>query len=80
MAVTSLPVLAQVDLRISGTGVTPFDAANQQRLLNVLADATTNISMSSMRIILVSDAYTFRRRSLLVCSQSTLQDSTSQHP
>jgi len=54
--------MAQAQLRISGPGVTPFGPANQQLLINVLSDAAQNISTSQIRIILVSDAYTFRRR------------------
>ena len=59
---------AQLDLRVTGPGVTPFGPANQQRLINVFADASRNISQSAFRIILVADAYTFRRR-LQVCAR-----------
>ena len=51
----------QATLRITGPDVTPFGPANQQRLINVMADASQNMSQSAFRIILVTDAYTFRR-------------------
>lgn len=51
----------QAHMRVSGPGVTPFGPANQQRLINVFADVARNLSQSQFRIVLVSDAYTFRR-------------------
>ena len=53
----------QVEMRVSGDGVTPFGPANQQRLINVFADvARNNLTQDQFRIVLVSDAYTSRRR------------------
>ena len=49
---------AQLDMRITGPGITPFGPANQQRLINVFADASRNISQSAFRVILVAAAYT----------------------
>ena len=63
--------VAQMDLRVTGPGVTPFGPANQQRLINVFADASRNISQSAFRVILVADAYTSRRRRLLVRRKMT---------
>ncbi|CAL8471339.1 g10881 [Coccomyxa elongata] len=52
-----------VEMRVSGDGVTPFGPANQQRLINVFADvARNNLTQDQFRIVLVSDAYTSRRR------------------
>lgn len=57
-------------MRVSGDGVTPFGPANQQRLINVFADvARNNLTQDQFRIVLVSDAYTSRRR-LMVCHVS----------
>ena len=55
----------QVIFRVAGTGVTPFGPANQERLIQVLAYGTGNISSLAFGIILVSDAYSSRRRALL---------------
>lgn len=49
-------------MRVSGPGVTPFGPANQQRLINVFADVARNLTQAQFRVVLVSDAYTFRRR------------------
>lgn len=53
-------------MRVSGPGVTPFGPANQQRLINVFSDVARNLTQQQFRVVLVSDAYTFRRRSLQV--------------
>ena len=55
----------QVILRIAGTGVTPFGPANQERLIQVLAYGTGNVSNSAFGIVLIADAYSSRRRALL---------------
>lgn len=68
-------------MRVSGDGVTPFGPANQQRLINVFADvARNNLTQAQFRIVLVSDAYTSRRRLMvrhvqnLFSVRSTLRD------
>ena len=55
----------QVILRVSGTGVTPFGPAKQERLIQVLAYGAGNISSSTFSIILIADAFSSRRRALL---------------
>ena len=52
-------------MRVSGTGVTPFTLEKQRRLINVFADATGNVSVSQISILLVSSAFSSRHRSLL---------------
>jgi hypothetical protein len=53
---------AQMDMRITGPDITPFGPANQQRLINVFADAARNISQSAFRVVFVSAAFTSGRR------------------
>ena len=63
----------QVILRVSGDTVTPFGPANQERLIQVLAYGAVNISSSAFHVILVSDAYSTRRRALLAWPWDSLQ-------
>ena len=56
----------QVVICISGQGVTPFTAQKQQQLINIFVDATAgNVSASQFSVLLVSSAYSSRRRSML---------------
>lgn len=66
-------LLEQAVLRVSGDKVTPFTPANQQLLINVFADASRNISQSQIRIVMVNDAYTSRRRLQANTSFQSLQ-------
>ena len=53
-------------IRIFGQGVTPFTPQKQQQLINVFVDATAgNVSASQFSVLLVSSAYSSRRRSML---------------
>ena len=55
----------QVAMRVSGAGVSPLTLEKQRQLINVFADATGNISVSQFSILLVSSAFSSKRRSLL---------------
>ena len=56
----------QATLRLQEPGVGNFDATLQSDLITALAEGMTTVGKAAMRIVLVSGAYSFRRRRVLL--------------
>ncbi|KAK9822863.1 hypothetical protein WJX81_005882 [Elliptochloris bilobata] len=55
-----------VTLRLQGPGVDNFDATLQSDLITALAESMTTVGKAAIRVVLVADAFSFRRRRLLL--------------
>ena len=58
----------QATLRLQGPGVDNLDATLQSDLITAVAESMTTVGKAAIRIVLVSDAYSFRRRRKLLAA------------
>lgn len=58
----------QATLRLQGPGVDDLDVMLQSDLITALAESMTTVGKAAIRIVLVSDAYSFRRRRKLLAA------------